>query len=710
VAPTTLAYVTLFAPLVATALITLFTLKSRAISMALALGGIVTGLVCSIGMATHAFGGHGEESFRAVHEFTWLQADWIRITFGVQVDALSVLMSLVVTGVGSCIFLFSTGYMKGEEGWSRYFACLSLFAFSMLGIVFSTNLLETFIFWELVGVSSYSLIGYYFHKPSAVDAGKKAFLTNRIGDFGMTCGILLIYFTVARIPSLTPTFSFAGLKEMYDAGKLAGHEGALALGAFLVFTGALAKSAQVPLHVWLPDAMEGPTPVSALMHAATMVAAGVYLVARTYFLFVPYAWPLEVVAVLGGITAFLAATMAFVQTDCKKVLAYSTLSQLGYMTMALGLHAPGAAMFHLTTHACFKALLFLCAGSVIAGCHHEQDMRWMGGLRKKMPVTAWTYIVGALALAGIAPLSGFFSKDAILGAASEHSVPLYVIGLGVAFMTACYMGRAYFLTFEGEYRGPRPEELREKPVVIVWNPPPGDAHGHGSHGGGHGAAHAHDAGHGAHAAAHGHDSHGHDAHGGHDDHAHHGGEPHESPWPMTVPLVVLAVLSVGAGFLNIPKPLSEHGGMLEHALMGTRSAPVWFANAPEEVFHWSVAGLGTAAALLGGWIAWMYHGKRAWSAEAFVERYGWLHRLVVNKYYFDDLYLWLVREVQQRIARTCSWFENSVLVGGVVNGFAALVRWFGAQIRLLLDGHLHTYVTLALGGVFFVLALVFYAR
>ncbi|MCE9636917.1 MAG: NADH-quinone oxidoreductase subunit L, partial [Planctomycetes bacterium] len=607
--PATLAYITLFAPLAATVIITLFTLKSRALSAALAIGGIATGAICSLMLCLEAF--RAEPSWQVIDSNVWLKAGETTMTFGVHVDALSALMSLIVTAIGLCIFVFSTGYMKGEEGWSRYFACLSLFAFSMLGIVFSENLVETFIFWELVGVSSYSLIGYYFHKPSAVEASKKAFLTNRIGDFGMTCGILLIYFTLVRIPGIQATLSFDKLKELYDAGVLKGHDGELALGAILVFTGALAKSAQVPLHVWLPDAMEGPTPVSALMHAATMVAAGIYLVARTYFLFVPFdlpmpwllgATPLHVIAWIGGITAFLAATMAFVQTDCKKVLAYSTLSQLGYMTMALGLKAPGAAMFHLTTHACFKALLFLCAGSVIAGCHHEQDMRWMGGLKKQMPITRWCYIVGSLALAGIAPFSGFFSKDAILGAASEHSTVLYVVGLCVALMTACYMGRAYFMTFEGTYRGPRPEELKEKPIVLTWTPPADDPH---SHGAAHGhAAAAHGSGHDAHAHAGAHGA-AHEAH--HDDHGHHGGEPHESPWMMTAPLVVLAVFSIGAGFLNIapgtPIIGSEHPGMLEHALMGEGGA-VWFKDAPEEVFHIPVAVGGTVAALIGIWIAW----------------------------------------------------------------------------------------------------------
>jgi len=696
-----LAYVTLFAPLAACVLITFFGLRSKALATVLALGGIGAGLVCSILMATHAFA-HGEKPFSEIHEFTWLAAGGVELNFGVTVDALSVLMSLVVTGVGACIFLYSCGYMAHEDGYPRYFACLSLFAFSMLGIVFSTNLVETFIFWELVGVSSYALIGYYYAKPSAVDAGKKAFLTNRIGDFGMTCGILLIFYTLAQIEGVTETFSFRELAALYNGGALKGHEGELALGGFLVFTGAMAKSAQVPLHVWLPDAMEGPTPVSALMHAATMVAAGVYLVARTFFLYAPYHEVLHVIAWIGGVTAFLAATMAFVQHDVKKVLAYSTLSQLGYMVMAAGLEAPGAAMFHLTTHACFKALLFLCAGSVIHGCHHEQDVRWMGGLRKKMPVTAYTFLVGGLALAGIAPLSGFWSKDAILGAASVHAPVLYVVGLCVAFMTACYMGRAWCMTFAGQYRGPRPAEARE-PEPVVAAAPAHDAHGD-AHGHAPAAAHG---GHGKYADGSVHGTGAHDTHGaGH----HGGGEPHESPAVMTIPLVVLAILSIGAGFLSIPKGFfgREEAGWLEHLLMAP-SAPVWFPGAPEEHFLWGVAVWGTVAAVAGALVAWAFHGSKAWSIDAFVARIRPLHRLVENKYHFDTAYLWLVREVQQRIAEACAFFEKNVLVQGVVDGVAAFHCWMGGQIRLLLDGHLHRYVTMALLGIVFVVALVFYA-
>jgi NADH-quinone oxidoreductase subunit L len=630
-----LAYLTLFAPLAATVVITLFTLKHKAFSGFLALAGIVTGLVCTILLATDVFAG----TKYPPHEIEWLSVGGITLKFGVMVDSLSVLMSLVVTGVGSCIFLYSTGYMKGDEGYSRYFACLSLFAFSMLGIVFSTNFVQTFIFWELVGVSSYSLIGYYFAKPSAVDAGKKAFLTNRIGDFGMTCGILLLFFTLAE-HGISTSFSFAELAPIFHDASKSGidpYEPTLAIAALLIFTGAMAKSAQVPLHVWLPDAMEGPTPVSALMHAATMVAAGVYLVARTYFLFFNYHAALEVIAGLGAVTALLAACMAFVQTDIKKVLAYSTLSQLGYMTLSLGLLGPGAAMFHLTTHAAFKALLFLGAGSVIHGCHHEQDMRHMGGLRKLMPVTAWTFIIGSAALAGIFPLAGFWSKDAILTTALHHSPVLFGVAIVVAFMTACYMGRAYLMTFEGEYRG----------------------------------------------------------------HA----KVHESPATMTIPLVVLAGLSIVAGFFSLPMGVfgREHPGAIDHMLVG-EGGPAWFPGIPEDHFNLMVAGGGTLAAILGMIVAWRFYGSRAWSIESFTETIGPIHRWVVNKFWFDEVYLWIVREIQQRVADVCAWFEKNILVQGVVKGLSDFTRWLGYLVRIMLDGHLHRYVTMALFGIVAILA------
>ncbi len=633
--PDLLAYIALFAPFIACVVITLGTLKHKALSGWIAVLGIGAVLAATAMLGPDAF---GDSAYVRVHDWSWINVGGFDMRFGVQVDALSVLMSLIVGIVGLAVFVYSTGYMHGEDGYSRYFACISLFAFSMQGIVFSPSLVQTFVFWELVGVSSYSLIGYYFHKPSAVDAGKKAFLTNRIGDFGMTCGILLLFFTVAEVmgPCVQSSFSFVELRALYESGALDTRSTALSLAALLIFTGAVAKSAQVPLHVWLPDAMEGPTPVSALMHAATMVAAGVFLVARCYFMFAPYEGALTVVAWMGGITALLAALLAFVQYDIKKVLAYSTLSQLGYMVMALGLFGPAAAMFHLMTHAFFKSLLFLGAGSVIHGCHHEQDMRQMGGLQKKMPITAWTFYAGTLALAGIVPFAGFWSKDAVLATAAHPengSLPLYGIGLLVALMTAAYMGRCCLMTFRGEYRG----------------------------------------------------------------HA----EPHESPPSMTFPLMGLAILAVGSGFLNFP------GHQIDHLLIGEGGAS-WFKGAKvDDHFHWSVAIGGTIAALLGIAISWVFYGSRQWSIDAFVAKVKPLHTLLENKYYFDDLYDWIVQNVQQRIADGCSLVENNLLVKGLVNNFAALHLWFGAQIRLLLDGHLHRYVTVALIGVVFVISMIF---
>ena len=383
---------------------------------------------------------------------TWMDLSG-GIELGVIIDPLSTLMLLVVGFVGSAIFIFALGYMKGDPSIGRFYAKFALFVFSMLGIVLANNFLMMFVFWELVGASSYLLIGYYHEKPSAVDAGKKAFLTNRVADFGFLLGILMIW-------DLTGSFSFTGIEEAVAGGVLEGKgSGTLAFASFLIFLGAAGKSAQIPFHVWLPDAMEGPTPVSALMHAATMVAAGIYMVIRAFACFggignVDFGWAPGFIAMTGGITALMAATIALVQRDIKKVLAYSTLSQLGYMVMALGAGAYSIAMFHLTTHAFFKGLLFLCAGSVIHGCHHEQDMFKMGGLRKKMPTTFLTFTIGMAALTGIPLLAGFFSKDLIIDALHVRGYAgLQWMATIVAGLTALYMGRAWFLTFFGRYRG-----------------------------------------------------------------------------------------------------------------------------------------------------------------------------------------------------------------------------------------------------------------
>ncbi|HEY9174721.1 MAG TPA: NADH-quinone oxidoreductase subunit L, partial [Verrucomicrobiae bacterium] len=381
---------------------------------------------------------------------------------GLKLDALSLMMLLIVTGVGSAIHIYSAGYMHGDPGWSRYFACLSLFTFSMLGIVLANNFLQMFIFWELVGVSSYLLIGFWFEKASAADAAKKAFLTNRLGDFGFMLGILMVW-------AMFGSLSFEGINPGL-ANFMAEHSGPTLLfflAGLLIICGAVGKSAQFPLHVWLPDAMEGPTPVSALIHAATMVAAGVFMLCRVFFLLEP-SGALTVIAWIGGFTALLAALIAVQQNDIKRILAYSTLSQLGYMVMGVGLAAPEAGMFHLTTHAFFKALLFLGAGSVIVALHHEQDIWKMGALRQKMPVTFWTFIVGTLALAGLWPLSGFFSKDAILAAAQHHNPPLFALGVLVAALTTFYMFRLVFVVFFGSERTPVAGHAHESPQVMIW--------------------------------------------------------------------------------------------------------------------------------------------------------------------------------------------------------------------------------------------------
>ena len=395
----------------------------------------------------------------------WIVLPAVTIEFGILVNGLTLLMLLVVTGVGSLIFFYSQEYMEGDGSYSRYFAALSLFAFSMLGIVLANNLIGIFIFWELVGLSSYLLIGHWFERPEASDAGKKAFLTTRVGDVGFLLGILLLFGWLEA--GGEGTFNFLKLQGLLQGIHKAGDGEALRLLTFaglLIFLGVVGKSAQFPLHVWLPDAMEGPTPVSALIHAATMVAAGVFLLARLFFLFSISPLVLSVIAGIGTLTALFAATLAIVQNDIKRILAYSTLSQLGFMVTSLGLANPQAGMFHLTTHAFFKALLFLGAGSVIHVLH-TQDIWKMSGLLKKMPVTGWTFLVGTLALVGIFPTAGFWSKEEILVTAYHESLPIFLFLLLTAFFTSVYMGRVFALVFLGEppaLRADRPGGAKEK--------------------------------------------------------------------------------------------------------------------------------------------------------------------------------------------------------------------------------------------------------
>jgi NADH-quinone oxidoreductase subunit L len=453
--PELLPWIILFLPLLAAGVITLFTHRNRQASAVISIVAVLTGFLLSILFIAWA----GWQPIRAESSVTWLAVGPLLAEFGLRFDPLSLGMLLIVTGVATAIHIYSWGYMAEDEGFSRFFACLSLFTFSMLGIVLSNNFLQLFIFWELVGVSSYLLIGFWYAKPSAANAGKKAFITNRLGDFGFLLGILMVWATFGFL-----NFEAIAQRLHVDSNAL----GTMATTAgLLIFCGAMGKSAQFPLHVWLPDAMEGPTPVSALIHAATMVAAGVYMLCRVVFLL--NADALVVISWIGGVTALLAALIAVQQNDIKRILAYSTLSQLGYMVMAVGLHGPTPAMFHLTTHAFFKALLFLGAGAVIVAAHHEQDIWKMGGLRKKMPVTFWTFLVGTLALAGVWPLSGFFSKDAILAQAlAQKNFALFALGVVVAALTSFYMFRLIYVVFLGKGRSHAADHAHEVPGVMAW--------------------------------------------------------------------------------------------------------------------------------------------------------------------------------------------------------------------------------------------------
>ena len=449
-----LPWIILFLPLLSATVITLFTLRSKTVSSLISIGAIVTGFILTLAFIA----ANGWEP--AVTETTrnWLTIGSLQIDFGLKLDALSMMMLLIVTGVGGLIHIYSFGYMDHDRSKARFFAFMSLFTFSMLGIVLANNFIQMFIFWELVGVSSYLLIGFWFEKPSAGDAAKKAFIVNRLGDFGFLAGILMVW-------GLLGSLSFGELQTTLAANP-AMLGGCATAAGLLIFCGAMGKSAQFPLHVWLPDAMEGPTPVSALIHAATMVAAGVYMLCRTLFLF--NADALHFIAYIGGFTALLAALIAIQQNDIKRILAYSTLSQLGYMVMAVGLSGPTPAMFHLTTHAFFKALLFLGAGSVIHALHEEQDIWKMGGLRGKMFITFPTFLIGTLALSGVPPFSGFYSKDSILAQALEqHNYFLYAVGAGVAGLTTFYMFRLFYVAFVGKPRTDAAEHAHESPTVMT---------------------------------------------------------------------------------------------------------------------------------------------------------------------------------------------------------------------------------------------------
>jgi NADH-quinone oxidoreductase subunit L len=541
---------------------------------------------------------------------------------GFQIDELTAIMLVVVNAISAFVHLFSVKYMEGDTKYTRYYAYLGLFTFSMLGLVLTNNILLMYVFWELVGLSSYLLIGFWYEKKAPQEAAKKAFIVNRIGDVGFFLGISVIFLTIG---SMTFTDIFAGVA----AGKLAG--GTLTAAGILLFCGAVGKSAQFPLHVWLPDAMEGPTPVSALIHAATMVAAGVYLVARIFVMLSADA--LTVITFIGIITAFISATIALTQNDIKKVLAYSTISQLGYMIMAIGVGAYSFGFFHLVTHAFFKACLFLTAGSVIYGMHHIQDIREMGGLRKKMPITFYTFLMATLAISGVPLTSGFLSKDAILSATLAFAginggvtylVP--ILAFGVAGLTAFYMFRLLIMTFLGE---PKNQEKY--------------------------------------------------------DHC------HESPWQMTIPLISLAVLSF-FGFFSLNPLAADHGWFLtmvkmpESLLAGTKGA--FYHILPLEEFtehlhhaHITAMILSLLISGVGILTAFVFYYWKKVNVDKLTDSIKPLYNFSLNKWYFDELYDKTAVAFTMGLSKLSSWFDAKV-VDGVVNGSASFTRVFSKYTGL----------------------------
>ena len=587
--------------------------------------------------------------------YTWLVSDGIRMEIGFLIDPLSVLMMCVVTFVSLCVHVYTIGYMHEDAGYQRFFAYISLFTFAMLMLVMANNFMQLFFGWEAVGVVSYLLIGFWYTRPSAIFANLKAFLVNRVGDFGFVLGIAgVVYYT----GSLDYQDAFAAAPQIAASVLPVSAEwtvSAITLICICLFIGAMGKSAQVPLHVWLPDSMEGPTPISALIHAATMVTAGIYMVARLSPLFEQSEAAMAFVLVVGATTALFMGVLGVVNNDIKRVVAYSTLSQLGYMTVALGVSAYSVAIFHLMTHAFFKALLFLAAGSVIMGMHHEQDMRKMGGLAKLMPITAATCWLASLAAIGTPFFSGFYSKDFIIEAVHESqrwgaTYAYWCVLIGV-FITALYTFRMIFMTFHGTPR---------------W--------------GQEGAA----------TAVHGHDDH------GHDDHGHgHGGTPHESPWVVTLPLVLLAVPAVAIGYLTAGPLL--FGGFFGEAIQVLEKNDVVAALASH--FHGPAAFALQAPlhppfwlALAGVLVAWYGVIKRPQLLDDLTASIAPLRRVLDNKYYFD----WFNEHVLAAGSRALGRFfwkagDQVLIDGALVNGSAGLVGVLAGVVRRVQTGFLYTY-------------------
>jgi NADH-quinone oxidoreductase subunit L len=625
-------------PALAFLIITFFTRWNEKLSAGISIGAILLGFVYSLIVLIKVLG--NPEPFEI--SFKWLELTGFHLEIGILIDPLTAIMLMVVCIVSSLVHIYSLGYMRGEERFSRYFSFLSLFSFSMLGLVIANNFFMIFIFWELVGLTSYALIGFFYPKPAAAAAGMKAFITTRTGDLGFIIGLLLLV-------SYAGTLNYGEVFTMIEAGQIP--TGLLTAIGIFIFCGAIGKSAQFPLHVWLPDAMEGPTPVSALIHAATMVAAGVYLVARSATVFAASDSAAMVVAIIGAITALMAATIGLVQNDIKRVLAYSTCSQLGYMIMALGLGSMTAGIFHLMTHAFFKSLLFLGAGSVIHASH-TQDIREMGGLGNKMKITAITFIIGSASLAGIFPLSGFWSKDEII--ASTHDQPIFLlVALAVAFMTAFYMTRLCFMTFFGK---PRVQKFY--------------------------------------------------------DHA------HESPKTMTVPLVILAFLAIFAGWVGIPWLSKGFGSFVFHGHPHHGHA------------DYLLMLVSTVFAVSGVTLGWLMYGKGAISPDRMAERFKPIYTLLLNKYYFDEIYSAVIIKPILALCRFLWSFDNAVIDGivnffgrftlflswlhdmfdkyvvdGLVNGAGYTIWGIGSVIRQAQTGKVQNYAIVIFAGVVVTLAI-----
>jgi len=649
------------APLLGAVVVGLFGPKlGRAASHWLCILGVAIALVASYFIwadvrAGHLFNGD---------VYTWLQSGDVKFSVGFLIDPLTTTMMLVVTFVSLMVHVYTIGYMVDDPGYTRFFSYISLFTFAMLMLVMSNNFVQLFFGWEAVGLVSYLLIGFWYTRPTAIYANLKAFLANRVGDFGFVLGIGLI---LAHFGTLEYAPVFAQAQKL--VGTTVNLWGAdqwsvLSVICICLFIGAMGKSAQVPLHVWLPDSMEGPTPISALIHAATMVTAGIFMVARMSPLFELSDTALSVVTIVGAITALFMAFLGIIQNDIKRVVAYSTLSQLGYMTVALGVSAYSVAIFHLMTHAFFKALLFLGAGSVIIAMHHEQDLRKMGGLRKYMPITYWTAVVGSLALAGIPPFAGFFSKDSIIEAVhaskiAGHGFAYFAVTVGV-FITAFYSFRMLFLAFHGQERF------------------------HAE------AGHHEDAGHAS--ASHG------------DDHGHDHGAPKESPWVVTVPLILLAIPSVYAGWAYIePMVIGTYFGDAiavrpEHAAMSTLREEWHGVGA---FIQHGLLSLPFWLAIAGIVAAWYCYIVNPALPERLKRAAGPIYTLLDQKYYFDRFNDWFFAGGARAMGSFLSIVgDRSIIDGFFVNGTARLVGWTASLVRHVQSGYVYHYAFTMILGVF----------